>query len=114
MNHLKLHFCLWELKKKKKKLSSFINFVSCVFLGKSKPCHQSSFTEYELVFFPFFVFSLKALILIVETILKTIKEIYDKKMKALRRKGKAFISLEQTLFFSVYEGMINTCTHLTR
>lgn len=93
--------------KKKKKLSSFINFVSRLFLGKSKPCHQSSFTEYELILFPFFVFSLKALILTVETILKKIKEIYDKKMKALRRKGKAFISLEQTLFI-VYEGMINT------
>lgn len=30
------------------------------------------------------------------------------KMKALRREGKAFISLEQTLLFIVYEGMINT------
>ena len=89
-------------------LSSFINFVSCLFLGKSKPCHRSRFTEYELIFLPFFLFSLKALILIVETILKKINEIYDKKMKALRRKGKAFISLEQTLLFGVCEGMINT------
>ena len=63
--------------------------MSCVFLGKSKPCHQSSFTEYELIFFPFLVFSLKALILIVETILKKITEIYDKKMKDLIRKGKS-------------------------
>ena len=82
-------------------LSSVINFLSCLFLGKSKPSYQSSFTEYELIF-PFLIFSLKALILIVEIILKKIKEILDKKMKALRRKGKTFISLEQTLLFTMF------------
>ena len=42
--------------------------------------------------------------------MKKIKEILDKKMKALRRKGKNFLSLEQTVFViqSVYEEMINT------
>ena len=56
----------------------------------------------------FLIFSLKALILRAEIILKEIKEILDKNMKALRRKGKNSVSLEQTLLFGVCEGMINT------
>ena len=34
--------------------------------------------------------------------MKKIKEILDKKMKALRRKGKNSVSLEQTLLFRVF------------
>lgn len=107
MNHLKLKLYLWE---KKQGVSRFINFLACLFSWEAQALLPAQF-HCAQAHFSFLIISLEGLIIIVEIILKKIKEILDNKkmVKTLEGRGEkpyfpgAYIATQ-----SVYEGMIST------